>query len=98
VRVRFTEAAEVDLAAAVAYYDGQGPEISDSFLGEVEAAVARISQFPNAWHKFSQNTRRCRLRRFPYGLLYRVEDDRAVVVAVAHLHSEPTQWLRRLEG
>ena len=95
--VRFAEGAESDLAAAVAYYDGQSPGLGDSFLDEVEAAVARISQFPNAWHKLSRNTRRCRLHRFPYGLIYRVKDDSSVIVAVAHLHSEPTQWLKRGE-
>ena len=97
MKVRFSDAAEADLAAAVAYYDRQSPGLGDGFADEVEAAVARIAQFPNAWHKFSPNTRRCRLRRFPYGLLYRVKDDGAAVVAVAHLHSEPTQWLTRGE-
>jgi plasmid stabilization system protein ParE len=97
VKVRYARAAEADLAAAVAYYDGQVPGLGDSFLDEVEGAISRIASFPHAWHKLSPNTRRCRLHRFPYGLIYRVRDDGAVIVAVAHLHSEPTQWLKRGE-
>ncbi len=97
MKVRFARAAEADLAAAVAYYDGQNPGLGDDFLDEIEAATARVEQFPNAWHKLSRNTRRCRLHRFPYGLIYRVKADEAVIVAVAHLHSEPTQWLARVE-
>jgi plasmid stabilization system protein ParE len=97
VRVRYARAAEADLAAAVAYYDGQAPGLAGRFLDEVDSALERIASFPDAWQKLSPNTRRCRLHRFPYGLIYRVNDDSAVIVAVAHLHSEPSQWLRRAE-
>ncbi len=97
MKVRYARAAEADLAAAVAYYDGQAPGLTGRFLDEVDSALARIAGFPHAWQKLSANTRRCRLHRFPYGLIYRVKDDRAVIVAVAHLHSEPGQWLKRGE-
>ncbi len=97
MRLRYAQAAETDLAAAVAYYDGQSPGLGDSFLDEADAAAGRIAGFPHAWQKLSANTRRCRLHRFPYGLIYRVRNDCAVIVAVAHLHSEPSQWLKRGE-
>jgi toxin ParE2 len=97
VKVRFARDAKMDLAAAVAYYNGQNPGLGDSFLDEIEAATARIAQFPSAWHKMSRSLRRCRLHRFPYGLIYRVKANEAVIVAVANLHSEPTQWLKRGE-
>ncbi len=97
MKVRYARAAEADVAAAVAYYDGQVPGLGDRFLDEVESAVSRIAIFPHTWHKLSANTRRCRLHRFPYGPIYRVRDNGAVIVAVAHLHSEPAQWLKRGE-
>ncbi|MGO8952668.1 MAG: type II toxin-antitoxin system RelE/ParE family toxin [Rhodomicrobium sp.] len=97
MKVRYARAAEADLAAAVEYYDGQSAGLGDSFLDEAESAEGRIASFPHAWQKLSANTRRCRLHRFPYGLIYRVTDDSAVIVAVAHLHSEPSQWLKRGE-
>ncbi|MBI4725532.1 MAG: type II toxin-antitoxin system RelE/ParE family toxin, partial [Rhodomicrobium sp.] len=56
-----------------------------------------IASFPHDRQKLSAATRRCRLHRFPYGLIYRVKDNGAVIVAVAHLHSEPSQWLKRDE-
>ena len=87
----------MDLAAAVAYYNGQNPGLGDNFLDEIEAATSRIVQFPRAWRKMSRSLRRCRLHRFPYGLIYRVKADEAVILAVANLHSEPTQWLKRGE-
>jgi toxin ParE2 len=98
VKLRYAQAAEADLAAAVAYYDGHNPGLGDSFLDEAERAEARIAGFPNAWQKLSPNTRRCRLHRFPFGLIYRLKMDEVVIVAVAHLHSEPSQWLTRGEN
>lgn len=97
MKVRYARAAEADLIAAVAYYDGLASGLGDRFLDEVDSALARVASFPHAWQKLSPNTRRCRLHRFAYGLIYRVNNDEAVIVAVAHLHSEPGQWLKRGE-
>jgi toxin ParE2 len=97
MKVRFARAAEADLNAAVAYYGGQAPGLAGHFLDEVDSALDRIANFPHAWQKLNSTLRRCRLHRFPYGLIYRVRNDEAVIVAVAHLHSEPSQWLKRAE-
>ncbi len=40
--------------------------------------------------------RRCRLARFPYGLIYGVDGETLVVVAVAHLHGRPRYWIDRI--
>jgi hypothetical protein len=40
--------------------------------------------------------RRCRLARFPYGLIYGVDDETVVIVAVAHLHRRPRYWIDRI--
>jgi len=36
------------------------------------------------------------LRRFPYFLVYRVEPERVVIVAVAHAHQRPGYWKDRV--
>ena len=89
------EAARQELADAVAYYDTQARGLGDSFLDEFQAAVNRIEELPEAWQRLSRNTRRCRLRRFPYGLIYRLDGDVALIIAVGHLHREPENWRSR---
>jgi toxin ParE2 len=37
---------------------------------------------------------RYRLRRFPYGLVYRLAESEIVVLAVMHLHRKPDYWKR----
>jgi len=97
MKLRFSRAAETDLAEAAAYYDEQFDGLGARLLDEVEAALGRITAFPEAWQALSENTRRCRLQRFPYGVIYRVKGDEVLVLAVAHLHREPGYWRERSE-
>jgi len=42
--------------------------------------------------------RRCRLRRFPYGIIYTLlEDDVVLIISVMHLHRHPLSWRKNLE-
>jgi len=70
VNVRVLEVARQELDEAVSYYNGQVAGLGDAFLLEAVAAIERIRQFPDAWHPLGERVRRCRLRRFPYGLIY----------------------------
>ncbi len=45
----------------------------------------------------SENLRRRILRRFPFELLYAIEAERIVIVAVAHLRRRPRYWQDRIE-
>lgn len=75
----------------------QAPGLGDAFLMETLHAFDLIEHHPDAWHPLSPSARRCRLRRFPYGVVYaRVEDD-ILVLAVAHLHRRPGYWRDRLK-
>jgi hypothetical protein len=36
------------------------------------------------------------MARFPYGLIYSIDGDTVVIVAVAHLHRRPRFWIDRI--
>ena len=96
MNVRVLEIAQRELDEAVSYYNGQVAGLGDAFLLEAIAAIERIRQFPDAWHPLGENVRRCRLRRFPYGLIYHADESGVLVVAVAHSHRRPDYWRDRL--
>jgi plasmid stabilization system protein ParE len=98
VTVRFLRIAEIELDEAINWYESQAPGLGDTFLIEVLSAVDRISLYPDAWHPLDEDVRRCRLSRFPYGLIYSVEKGDILVLAVAHLHRRPDYWRDRLKG
>jgi plasmid stabilization system protein ParE len=97
VRVRFLEIAEIELDQAIHWYRAQAPGLDDAFFLEVLSAAERIAHFPEAWHPLGGGIHRYRLSRFPYGLIYTVDNGDILVLAVAHLHRRPDYWRDRLE-
>ncbi len=93
--VRFLAVAEAEYRDAIDYYNAEVLGLGDDFREEVAAALQRISDFPDAWQKLSARTRRCRLNRFPYGLVYQQRPEGILVVAVMHLKREPGYWSKR---
>src|SRR5207245_8798121 len=94
--VRFLEIAEIELDEAIQWYESQAPGLGNAFLIEVLAAADRIAHYPGAWQSLDDQVRRCRLSRFPYGLIYAIESDDILVLAVAHLHRKPDYFRDRL--
>ena len=58
--------------------------------------IDRIKQFPQAWQRFHEDARRCIIRRFPYGIVYILEQDTVLILAITNLHREPDYWIKRL--
>ena len=96
MKAEFLAAAEADLAEAVSYYNDQSEGLGYEFAAEVKQTLGRILHFPDAWHPLSLRTRRCRTRRFPYGVVYQAHGDVVLVVAIMHLRQHPDSWKNRL--
>ena len=91
----FHAAAEAELNQAVDYYNACRPDLGWEFAEEVYAAIQNILAHPAAWTALSKHTRRCFVRRFPYGIVYQVADDGIRIIAVMHLNRKPGYWRDR---
>jgi len=65
-------------------------------LIETLKVIKLIEQFPAAWHPLTPQIRRCRLKRFPYSVVYTQDVDDILILAVAHQHRKPNYWRARL--
>jgi hypothetical protein len=92
----FLEPAQFELEEEVKYFNEQQVGLGYEFAKEVADTISRILKYPEAWSKLSKRTRRCRTRRFPYGVIYQIRADKILVVAVAHLRREPFYWRDRI--
>lgn len=81
-----------DYRAAYAWYHKRGEHLSAAFEAEVDHALERVGAAPGRFAKYDDRHRFFLLRRFPFSLVYRVEDDRVLVVAVAHAKRKPRYW------
>ena len=62
----------------------------------LDATLDTIQRFPLAYAQVRQNSRRAPLNRFPFLVIYTVEDDEIFVHACIHGKRDPRQWQRRL--
>ena len=96
MKIRYLSIAELELDSAIAYYESQEPGLGIRFYTEIRNSEDRILAFPRAWMPLSENTRRCRTKVFPYGLIYQIKETEILVVAVAHLYKKPGYWQDRV--
>jgi toxin ParE1/3/4 len=88
-------AARADVTAAYDWYFERNPQAAATFIREIEAALAAISDNPLAWPAYIEGTRRYVLRRFPFSVVYRVQGPEILVVAFAHGRRRPGFWRSR---
>lgn len=87
--------AEQDIREICDWYDSQREGLGEDFLGELASALRRIEQLSRGYPKLHRDIRRTYMRRFPYGIFYRVDDSQITVVAVYHSSRELRGWQER---
>ena len=93
--VEYLAEALEDAESAARWYAERSPVAAVRFSEEVDAAEAAIAAHPDAWPSFDHGTRRYLLRRFPFSVIYDVQPDRILIVAVAHARRRPGYWRPR---
>ncbi|MDT4968633.1 MAG: hypothetical protein QOJ64_3370 [Acidobacteriota bacterium] len=86
MEIRLLEVAQQELDEAVEYYNAESVGLGNHFLLEALATLKRVRQFPTAWRPYTEHTRRCQLRRFPYAIVYQILDSEILIVAISHMH------------
>jgi plasmid stabilization system protein ParE len=97
VNSEFLPEAEEEFREAARYYESEAPGIGIAFAAEVLKAVRSICENPFRTIAVGSGIRRTVLRHFPYSILYAVETDLIVIVAVAHQKRRPTYWRARIK-
>ena len=89
--------AEIDLYEAVVYYERRKNGLGRRFLDAVHETFRRIQRRPTLRAPMHADVRRAPVRRFPYGVYFRVEPERLLVVAVLDARRDPSVWQSRVE-
>jgi hypothetical protein len=92
----FHPEAENEFVDAINYYEECEGGLGEDFSIEVYATIRNIVAFPTAWPVIDEPVRRCLTNRFPFGILYSINQDIIFILAVMHLHRHPDYWKKRL--
>ena len=93
---RLLPLAALEIREAAKYYEEKVPGLGFEFIEAVRAAIRRILAHPLAWAPLDHEFRRCRTSRFPFGLIYSIENGNVLIVSVMHLHRNPNAWRQNL--
>lgn len=93
--VKFQPDAGSDVADAAAWYENQRKGLGAEFLDEILSTCEVISENPKLFPVVHRNTRRAVIKKFPFGIYYRTEDDFVSIIAVMHGSRDPKSWKNR---
>ncbi|HKY44440.1 MAG TPA: type II toxin-antitoxin system RelE/ParE family toxin [Pyrinomonadaceae bacterium] len=97
MRYEFHPAALEEYRQAALSYAEREQSVALQFVASVEDAIARIVEAPRRWRVVDEDVRRCLTRVFPFGILYTIEDNFLLIVAVMHFSREPDYWKSRIK-
>lgn len=81
-----------ELKEAFFYYQAKANGLGVDFINAFDECIRRILEFPETWRKLDEHHHRCLMHRFPFGVIYRMDEDRVVAVSIMHLHRRPGSW------
>ena len=97
INIRFLILADQEVDNAVLWFEEQSEGLSRDFLDELDRAVRLVRTYPLVATQIEPEIRRFLFARFPYSLIYGIDRETIVVIAVAHQHQEPRYWADRID-
>ncbi|MEM9541568.1 MAG: type II toxin-antitoxin system RelE/ParE family toxin [Cyanobacteria bacterium P01_E01_bin.42] len=92
--LRVEAQAEFDLAFD--WYEEQQSRLGVKFLTSVAEVLERIQSFPEVCEIVFEDVRRAIVPKFPYLILYKIEPEQIVILAVFHSKRDPQIWRDRV--
>ncbi|MFH1674323.1 MAG: type II toxin-antitoxin system RelE/ParE family toxin [Pseudomonadota bacterium] len=96
MKVIFDTLAQLELDDSSEYYEFEASGLGARFREEVKRGIRRIREYPDGWTKEKNDVRRYLLHKFPYKILYSIEEDYIYIIAIAHCHRRPDYWIDRI--
>ena len=93
---RFLTPADEELSEAAMFYEAHSTGLGSDYLNDVQHAIDLVCELPELGQAVDQGLRRVVLHRFPFNLIYSVEAEAIVIVAVAHQRRRPGYWKSRV--
>ena len=93
----FSPSAEEELEIALGFYEQQHSLLPQKLLNDFENAVMQIQLFPEIGTPLTYNARKLILKKFPYSIIYRIDNDILEIIAFVHHSRKPRYWTKRLK-
>lgn len=93
--VDYLPGARRDFDESFDWYAARSTQAAVRFTNAVDVALSTMAADPERFAAVDDLHRECRVRRFPFRIVYRVIETRILVVAIAHAKRRPDYWRDR---
>lgn len=84
-----------EVVEAAQFYEGRSPGLGEQFLIQVDEAAQALLRDPYRWPALDAGIHRIMLKRFPFGIYFRILDDTVRVLTVKHHRRHPGYGIAR---
>lgn len=91
MNVSYTERALEDLETGLGWYTNISIALGEEFLDAIEAKVNYIQDNPKSYQVAYKHFRAAFLQKFPFSLVYSIEDKSIIIHAVFDNRQEPSK-------
>jgi hypothetical protein len=88
--------AEVEIDSSLTWYEERSRQAFDQFRIRLTSALNSIPKFPERFPCIYGEFRSARVKKFPYKVIFRIEQDQLFVIALAHDKRDPDYWKDRV--
>jgi plasmid stabilization system protein ParE len=90
-----TSPAEGEYADNLRWYLARSVRAAEQFEAEFDRSIQLIEAEPSRYPRCDDRHRYFLMRKFPFQVIYRHENDHVIVISVAHTSREPRFWADR---
>jgi toxin ParE1/3/4 len=91
---RLLPPAEEEMTEAALFYEAARSGLG-VFLDDIQHAIDTVRTHPELSESVASGFRRILVRRFPFSIIYAVEPEGVVILAIAHQRRSPEYWKGR---
>jgi len=93
--IDYLSGARRDFDDSFDWYLERSAQAADRFANAVDAALIRVASSPTRFASRDGVHLECPVKKFPFRIVYRLIEDRVLVVAIAHAKRRPGYWKTR---
>lgn len=93
--VEFLPGSRQDFDESFEWYAERSPSLAEEFSAAIDAVIERVATRPEQFALIDAKHRGVMVAKFPFHVIYRMERDRVLIVAIAHAKRRLMYWQRR---
>ena len=93
--INYLAKARQDFDESARWYAARSEIAAMRFVDAVDAAISQIASKSQSFPVVGRDHRECRVKGFPFRIIFRQLENQIVIVAVAHAKRRPNFWQGR---